>query len=75
MQLPARNSSFASRREPSKESRESIMDGLFPFAAVRVSSLVNSFKDASMVKVGVTNCLPLCSSTCPGFYSATNLEA
>ena len=51
MQLPTRNSSFASRSEPSNESRESIRDGLFPSEAVRVSSLVSSFKDASMMKV------------------------
>lgn len=52
MQLPTRSSSFASRSEPSNESRESITDGLFPLEAVRVSSLVNSFRDASMMKVG-----------------------
>lgn len=49
MQLPDRYSSFASCSELSKTSRELIMDGLFPLAAVRFSSLVNSFKQASMV--------------------------
>ena len=53
------------------------MDGFFPLVAVRFSNLVNSFKDASMVKLvkvtSITN-PGLVTCQCQDFCSVTNLE-